>query len=105
MYRTERSCLFFFRRLKHYQFNAQLSRKQWTKQNASNDSHSLCKLGDASTPLPVIISTSGVPIHIYTRELEAQALNQLIVLAQSGIAKGFVAAMADVHVGPFSSFG
>ena len=54
---------------------------------------------DSSTPLPLIIPTSGVPIHLYTRELESQALKQLIVLAESGIVKGFVAAMADVHVG------
>lgn len=56
-------------------------------------------LADQTTPLPLVIPTSGVPIHVYTRELEAQALKQLIVLAESGIVKGFVAAMADVHVG------
>ena len=66
-------------------------------------------LADSSTSLPLIIPTSGVPIHLYTRELESQALRQLIVLAESGIVKGFVAAMADVHVGKYnqstSSFG
>ena len=56
-------------------------------------------LADSSTPLPLIIPTSGVPIHVYTRQLESQAMKQLIVLAESGIVKGFVAAMADVHVG------
>jgi hypothetical protein len=56
-------------------------------------------IADSSTSLPLIISTSGVSIHLYTRELETQALKQLIVLAESGIVKGFVAAMADVHVG------
>lgn len=56
-------------------------------------------LADPSTPLPLIIPTSGVPIHLYTRQLESQAMKQLIVLAESGIVKGFVAAMADVHVG------
>ena len=56
-------------------------------------------IADSSTPLPLIIQTSGVPIHLYTREVEPQALKQLTVLAESGIVKGFVAAMADVHVG------
>lgn len=56
-------------------------------------------IADPSIPLPVIIPTTGVPIHLYTRELEGQALKQLFNLAESGIVKGFVAAMADVHVG------
>ncbi len=60
-------------------------------------------IANSSTPLPLIIPTSGVPIHLYTRELESQALKQLIVLAESGIVKGFVAAMADVHVGKIAS--
>ncbi len=63
------------------------------------DVHENSVIANSSTPLPLIISTSGVPIHLYTRELEPQALKQLIVLAESGIVKGFVAAMADVHVG------
>ena len=49
--------------------------------------------------LPVIIPTSAVPIHLFTHDIEAEALKQLTVLAESGIVKGFVAAMADVHVG------
>jgi hypothetical protein len=56
-------------------------------------------IANTSVSLPLIIPTSGVPIHLYTRELESQALKQLTVLAESGIVKGFVAAMADVHVG------
>lgn len=62
-----------------------------------NSSHRI--LADSSTPLPLIVPTSGVPIHLYTRQLESQAMKQLILLAESGIVKGFVAAMADVHVG------
>lgn len=61
-------------------------------------------IADSSTSLPLIIPTSGVPIHLYTRELESQALKQLTVLAESGIVKGFVAAMADVHVGKIDCF-
>ena len=61
-----------------------------------NSSHRI--LADSSTPLSLIIPTSGVPIHLYTRQLESQVMKQLTVLAESGIVKGFVAAMADVHV-------
>lgn len=66
--------------------------------NVDEDS-TQCVLADSSKPLPLILLTSGVPIHLYTRNLESQALKQLINLAESGIAKGFIAAMADVHVG------
>ncbi|CAF0847944.1 unnamed protein product [Adineta steineri] len=70
-----------------------------------NEKNIHCSIADPSIPLPLIISTSGVPIHLYTRELEPQALKQLIVLAESGIVKGFVAAMADVHVGVGATIG
>ncbi|UJR35240.1 hypothetical protein I4U23_028004 [Adineta vaga] len=64
-----------------------------------------CSIADSSTLLPLIIPTSGVPIHLYTRQLESKALQQLVVLAESGIVKGFVAAMADVHVGVGATIG
>jgi hypothetical protein len=74
------------------------------EEDVNNDS-THCAIADSSTPLPLIIQTSGVPIHLYTRELEPQALKQLTVLAESGIVKGFVAAMADVHVGVGATIG
>ena len=80
------------------------SRLTKKEEDVSADS-SHCSIADSSTPLPLIIPTSGVPIHLYTRELEPQALKQLIVLAESGIVKGFVAAMADVHVGKTNHLG
>lgn len=83
-----------FSRLIHYRYFSNLINEEDVNKNTT---HSV--IADSSVPLPLIISTSGVPIHLYTRELEAQALKQLIVLAESGIVKGFVAAMADVHVG------
>lgn len=61
-------------------------------------------LGDERKTLPIIVSTSAVPIHLFTREIEVEALKQLVVLAESGIVKGFVAAMADVHVGETKNF-
>jgi hypothetical protein len=83
-----------FSRLIHYRYFSNLINQEDVNENSIH-----CGLADSSTPLPLIIPTSGVPIHLYTRELESQALKQLIVLAESGIVKGFVAAMADVHVG------
>jgi hypothetical protein len=73
--------------------------------NKKDDDNTHCTIADSSKTLPLIIPTSGVPIHVYTRELESQALKQLIVLAESGIVKGFVAAMADVHLGVGATIG
>ncbi|CAF2025283.1 unnamed protein product [Rotaria magnacalcarata] len=70
-----------------------------------NDQNTQCIIADPSKSLPIIIQTTGVPIHLYTRELESQALKQLVNLAESGIANGFVAAMADVHVGVGATIG
>lgn len=85
-----RSCL----RLIHQRYFSTILHEEDVNENSTRRI-----LADSSTSLPLIIPTSGVPIHLYTRELESQALRQLIVLAESGIVKGFVAAMADVHVG------
>ena len=79
--------------------NRSLSRCLINGEIAKRDKSIDCTAADSSAPLPLIIPTSGVPIHLYTRDLESQALKQLTVLAESGIVKGFVAAMADVHVG------
>jgi len=83
-----------FSRLIHHRYFSNLINEEDVNENNTHRG-----LADSSTPLPLVIPTSGVPIHLYTRELESQALKQLIVLAESGIVKGFVAAMADVHVG------
>jgi len=80
--------------LTHYRYFSNLINEEDVNENSTHHA-----IADSSTSLPLIIPTSGVPIHLYTRELESQALKQLIVLAESGIVKGFVAAMADVHVG------
>jgi len=51
--------------------------------------------------LPVKIETKGVPVFLYAplNEVEEQAKNQLISLAESPLPVGHVAAMPDVHMG------
>jgi hypothetical protein len=83
-----------FSRLTHYRYFSNLINEEDINENSTHRA-----IADSATPLPLVIPTSGVPIHLYTREIESQALKQLIILAESGIVKGFVAAMADVHVG------
>ena len=52
-----------------------------------------------SSSLPKIIQTKGVPLHIYTEELEPKALEQSIRLAESPIPVDHVSIMADGHMG------
>jgi tRNA-splicing ligase RtcB (3'-phosphate/5'-hydroxy nucleic acid ligase) len=49
--------------------------------------------------LPQIIQTKGIPIHLYAEEIEKQAMDQVIVLAESPIPVDYVAVMADAHAG------
>jgi len=49
--------------------------------------------------LPQIIPTKGVPIHLYTNDIDPQALDQLKVLAESPVPMDYVSAMPDVHLG------
>lgn len=51
--------------------------------------------------LPVVIKTKGVPVYLYAppAEVEDQAREQLISLAESPLPVGHVAAMPDVHMG------
>ncbi|KAK9903997.1 hypothetical protein WJX75_002148 [Coccomyxa subellipsoidea] len=51
--------------------------------------------------LPEIIETKNVPILLYAKrsEVEADAIKQLVALAESPLPVGYVAAMPDVHVG------
>jgi tRNA-splicing ligase RtcB (3'-phosphate/5'-hydroxy nucleic acid ligase) len=49
--------------------------------------------------LPQIIETKGVPIHLYAEEIDKDAMNQVIVLAESPIPVDYVAVMPDVHGG------
>lgn len=49
--------------------------------------------------LPIIIPTKGVPIHLYTNDVEPDAIQQLRALAESPVPVDYVAAMPDVHLG------
>ena len=49
-------------------------------------------------PIYEIIKTSGVPVKIFTDQIDAKAKQQLIELAESGLVVGHVAAMPDVHL-------
>ena len=53
----------------------------------------------SSTSLPRIIETNGVPIHLYTDEIDDASLAQLKLLAESPIPTDYVSAMPDVHLG------
>ncbi|KAL7513188.1 hypothetical protein ACHAXN_010232 [Cyclotella atomus] len=49
--------------------------------------------------LPQIISTKGVPIHLYADEIETQALAQVVLLAESPLPVDYVSVMPDAHLG------
>jgi len=68
-----------------------------TFRTASQDVNS--KSRDDDNSLPRIIPTNGVPIHLYTHEIEEDALKQLKVLAESAIPTDYISAMPDTHLG------
>lgn len=75
-----------------------------TNQRAVRRARALQQRGLHATPitseeLPQIIPTKGVPIHLYSTEIEPQALAQLKVLAESPVPTDYVSAMPDVHLG------
>lgn len=51
------------------------------------------------------IQTRGVPVKLFADQVDSNAKNQLIDLAESGIAEEFVAAMPDVHYGMGATIG
>lgn len=52
-----------------------------------------------SSPLPQIIQTGGVPIHLYADKIEPQALVQVKLLAESPLPTDYVSVMPDAHLG------
>lgn len=72
---------------------------------ATNRQHvhlrALFKTRAASSSLPVVIETRGVPVYLYTQleDVEPDALQQLVNMAESPLPVGFVSAMPDVHLG------
>eukprot|EP00741_Cyanophora_paradoxa_P001746 tig00000073_g1693.t1 len=60
---------------------------------------------EAAPELPIVIETENVPIFLFTREIEQDALEQLKDLAKLPFATGFVSAMPDVHLGKGATVG
>ncbi|EMO78561.1 RtcB domain protein [Leptospira kirschneri str. 200801774] len=56
-------------------------------------------------PIYETIETNGIPVKIFTNQIEEQARQQLIDLAESGLVVGHVAAMPDVHYGMGATVG
>lgn len=52
-----------------------------------------------TSELPRIIETRGVPIYLYTDDIELEAIEQLRVLAESPVPVDYVSAMPDAHLG------
>ena len=58
--------------------------------------------GDEDSPtseFPRIIETKGVPIYLYTDDIEFEAIEQLRVLAESPVPVDYVSAMPGAHLG------
>jgi tRNA-splicing ligase RtcB len=56
--------------------------------------------------LPMTISSSKVPIYIYSNvEGDKELLDQLLSLADSGIAEHHISVMPDVHIGKGATVG
>ena len=76
-----------------------------TKTSSSTSTTSTSALIDvtdttSAQQLPLIIPTDGgVPIHLYTTEIEPDALAQLQILARSPLPVDYISAMPDVHLG------
>ena len=56
-------------------------------------------------PIKKIITKGQVPVKIYTDDVDSQALDQLLNVAQLPFVRGHVAAMPDVHVGIGATIG
>jgi tRNA-splicing ligase RtcB (3'-phosphate/5'-hydroxy nucleic acid ligase) len=79
-------------------------RRRWSSTKAASTAATSVKTvaDDANTsipPLPRIIETNGVPIHLYAYEIEPEAMKQLIRLAESPMPISYIASMPDAHVG------
>ena len=53
----------------------------------------------------ITLNKGRVPVKVWTREIEHEALNQLINLSQLPIVHGHIAAMPDVHMGVGAAVG
>jgi tRNA-splicing ligase RtcB len=58
-----------------------------------------------SSKFPVIHNSSKVPIYIYSDIDQKELMDQLISLADSGIAEHYISVMPDVHLGKGATVG
>ncbi|CAE7693435.1 rtcB [Symbiodinium microadriaticum] len=64
------------------------------------------RLGKKSIDFPVKLDVpGGVPVHLYTNDIDEKTEQQLRNLSRAGIAVGYVAAMPDVHLGKGATIG
>lgn len=62
--------------------------------------------GPSGTELPIKVDVpGGVPLHLYTQDLDEGTWRQLRNLARSKMPVGFVSAMPDVHLGKGATIG
>ncbi|DBA69704.1 TPA: hypothetical protein ACH3X2_012636 [Trebouxia sp. C0005] len=68
---------------------------------ASTSNKSLHVVVNEKKSLPVVIETKNVPVLLYAQkeEVEKDAIQQLVHLAESALPAGYVSAMPDVHLG------
>jgi tRNA-splicing ligase RtcB (3'-phosphate/5'-hydroxy nucleic acid ligase) len=70
-----------------------------SRQFLPRKSHDARCLSSSNLELPRIITTKGVPIHCYAEEMETEAMQQLLFLAESPLPCDFIAVMPDAHLG------
>jgi len=86
-----RTSLFSFSSYSNYWHPARINLLRWCSNSSSS--------------LPLKIATDSIPVYVYTHDCEPQSRKQLIRLAESGLAVGYVAAMPDVHLGKGATVG
>jgi len=65
--------------------------------------YELCNRELSSCPFNWFLNKSRVPVQVFTKDIEHDALQQLLNVAQLPIVFGHVAAMPDVHHGTRTS--
>jgi tRNA-splicing ligase RtcB len=59
----------------------------------------------STASLPIVHSKEKIPIYIYSKIEQEELMNQLIGLANSGIAEHYISVMPDVHLGKGATVG
>jgi tRNA-splicing ligase RtcB len=56
-------------------------------------------------PVRQVIDRGGVPVRIFTDDVDRQSIEQLVAVSRLPVVVGHVAAMPDVHVGIGATIG